>query len=100
MVIDYSGTLIYCTKGSMKNVRLGYSISCHRSQGAQYQVVIIITPRAHTFALNSNLLYVGISRAKKQCYHIGEVRTVEHALKKKENFQRHTMLQTFLSQEG
>jgi exodeoxyribonuclease V alpha subunit len=100
MVIDYSGTLVYCTKGSMKNVRLGYSISCHRSQGAQYQVVIIITPRSHTYSLNANLLYVGISRAKKQCYHIGEIRTVEYALKKKENFQRHTMLQTFLSQEG
>lgn len=96
IVVDYDGTLIYIPKGSMKNIRLAYAISMHKSQGAQYKVVILLTPRAHTFMLNSNLLYVGESRAKKYCYHLGEVRTVNLALKKKENFNRKTMLQEFL----
>ena len=46
--------------------------------------------------LNSNLLYVGESRAKEKCYHLGEVRTVNNALKKKENFDRKTLLGGFL----
>lgn len=96
IVVDYDGTLIYIPKGSMKNIRLAYAISMHKSQGAQYKVVILLTPRAHTFMLNSNLLYVGESRAKKYCYHLGEARTVNLALKKKENFNRKTMLQEFL----
>ena len=96
IVVDYDGTLIYIPKGSMKNIRLAYAISTHKSQGAQYKIVILLTPRAHTFMLNSNLLYVGESRAKKYCYHLGEVRTVNLALKKKENFNRKTMLQEFL----
>ena len=98
MVIDYDGTLVYCPKGSMKNVRLAYAISTHKSQGGQFKVVILLTPRAHTYMLNSNLLYVGISRAKEKCYHLGEIKTVNLALKKKENFNRKTLLQKFLSE--
>jgi exodeoxyribonuclease V alpha subunit len=80
----------------MKNIRLAYAISTHKSQGGQFKVVILVTPRSHTYMLNSNLLYVGISRAKEKCYHLGEIRTVNNALKKKENFDRKTMLGTFL----
>ena len=96
MVIDYDGTLIYCPKSSMKNIRLAYAISTHKSQGGQFKVIILVTPKAHTFMLNSNLLYVGESRAKEKCYHLGEVRTVNNALKKKENFDRKTLLGGFL----
>ena len=96
IVVDYDGTLIYIPKSSMKNIGLAYAISIHRSQGSQAKVVVLLSPRAHTFMLNSNLLYVGISRAKEKCYHIGEIRTVNNALKKKENFDRKTLLPTFL----
>ena len=99
MVVDYDGTLIYIPKSSMKNIRLAYAISTHKSQGGQFKVVILITPKAHTFMLNSNLLYVGESRAKEKCYHLGEIRTVNNALKKKENFDRKTMLQMFMKAE-
>lgn len=96
MVVDYDGTLIYAPKASMKNIKLAYVISIHKSQGGQFKIVIIVTPKAHTFMLNSNLLYVGESRAKEKCYHLGEIKTVNNALKKKENFDRKTMLSIFL----
>lgn len=98
MVIDYDGTLIYCPKSSMKNIRLAYAISTHKSQGGQFKVVILVTPKAHTFMLNANLLYVGESRAKEKCFHIGEIKTINHALKKKENFNRKTLLCHFLKE--
>lgn len=99
MVVDYDGTLIYIPKSSMKNIRLAYAISTHKSQGGQFKVVVLITPKAHSYMLNSNLLYVGESRAKEKCYHLGEIRTVNNALKKKENFDRKTMLQIFMKAE-
>lgn len=99
MVVDYDGTLIYIPKSSMKNIKLAYAISTHKSQGGQFRVVILVTPRSHTFMLNSNLLYVGESRAKEMCYHLGEIKTVNTAIKKKENFDRKTMLVTFLNKE-
>lgn len=100
MIVDYDGTLIYIPKASMKNIRLAYAISTHKSQGGQFKIVILLTPKAHTFMLNSNLLYVGESRAKEKCYHIGEIKTVNNALKKKENFDRKTMLPVFLKANG
>lgn len=96
MVVDYDGTFIYIPKSSMKNIRLAYAISTHKSQGGQFKIVVLITPKAHSYMLNSNLLYVGESRAKEKCYHLGEIRTVNLALKKKENFDRKTMLQMFM----
>ena len=96
MISNYDGTLIYYDKGKLKNIRLAYAITTHKSQGGQFKVVILITPRSHTFMLNSNLLYVGISRAKEKCYHLGEIKTVNNALKKKENFDRKTLLLGFL----
>lgn len=99
MVVDYDGTLIYVPKASMKNIKLAYVISIHKSQGGQFKIVILVTPKAHTFMLNSNLLYVGESRAKEKCYHLGEIKTVNNALKKKENFDRKTMLSIFLNSQ-
>ena len=96
MVSNYDGTLIYYDKGKLKNIRLAYAITTHKSQGGQFKVVILLTPRSHTFMLNSNLLYVGISRAKEKCYHLGEIKPVNNALKKKENFDRKTLLLGFL----
>ena len=99
MVVDYDGTKIYIPKSSMKNIRLAYAISTHKSQGGQFKVVILLTPKAHTFMLNSNLLYVGESRAKEKCYHLGEIKTINNALKKKENFDRKTLLEMFLKKK-
>ena len=96
MVSNYDGTLIYYDKGKLKNIRLAYAITTHKSQGGQFKVVILVTPRSQTFMLNSNLLYVGISRAKEKCYHLGEIKTVNNALKKKQNFDRKTLLGNFL----
>ena len=47
--------------------------------------------------LNSNLLYVGVSSAKEKCYHLGEVRTVNNALKKKENFDKKDIIRWFFT---
>lgn len=99
MVIDYGSELIYCPKASMKNIRLAYACTIHKCQGSEYKNVILLTPSAHTFMLNSNLLYVGISRAKENCYHLSEVGTVNIALRKKENFERKTLLQDFLKEK-
>ena len=96
MVVDYDGMLILVPKSSMKNIRLAYAISTHKCQGSSYKVVIFLTPKAHTYMLNSNLLYVGETRAREKCFHLGEIKTVNNAIKKKENFDRKTMLGRFL----
>jgi exodeoxyribonuclease V alpha subunit len=48
--------------------------------------------------LNSNLLYVGLTRTKEKCFHLGNISTINKAIKKKENFNRQTFLKDMLAQ--
>ena len=52
----------------MISVGLGYSISIHKSQGSSIKVVILVTPSAHIYMLNSNLIYVGLTRMKEKMF--------------------------------
>lgn len=89
------GDVIY-NKSQMMQLKLSYSIGIHKSQGSACKVVILLTPKAHTYMLNSNLIYVGQTRAKERVYHFGEVETINRAIKKKADFNRNTFLKELL----
>lgn len=95
VVIKFDTVNVIYKKEQMSSVKLAYCISTHKSQGGSADTVILLTPKAHTYMLNSNILYVGVTRAKKNCFHLGELKTINSALKKKENFNRKTMLRSF-----
>jgi len=95
VIIQFDELVIY-TKNDLLNIKLAYSISIHRSQGGQAKIVIMITPKAHTFMLNSNLMYVALTRAKQKVFHFGETETVNRAIKKKADFNRKTHLKELL----
>ena len=50
--------------------------------------------------LNSNLLYVGVSRTKNRCYHLGSIDAVNMAVKKKANLSRQTFMQELIKSIG
>jgi len=99
IIINFDGVKIIYDKSDALKLKLAYSISLHKSQGSQNKIIIILTPKAHTFMLNSNLLYVGQTRTQLRCYHMGDVKTVNNAIKEKVNFNRNTFLQELLQQE-
>lgn len=96
VVIDFDGINIRYNKEMMNMVKLGYAITCHKSQGSSINYVILLTPQSDIYTLNSNLLYVGCTRARNRCVHIGSVDTVNKVIKKKANFARHTFMQQML----
>ena len=61
-------------------------------QGGQARYIIVFAPKAHSYMLNSNLLYVGVTRAKEKCILIGELDTYNRSIKKKENLARNTFM--------
>lgn len=96
IIIDFDGTKVVYTKHFMQSVQLGYAISVHKSQGSTIKIVILCTPSSHAFILNSNLLYVGLTRMKEKCFHLGDIATVNRAVKKKLNLDRNTFLKDML----
>ncbi len=96
VIIDFDGNRVKYSRDEMSEVNLGYCISCHKSQGGSFKIVIFISPSSHTFMLNSNLMYVGLTRTTQRCFHVGDIGTINKAVKKKENLKRNTFMQGFL----
>jgi len=99
VVIDFEGNLVQYSRSDMQMVQLGYSFSIHKSQGSGSDIVILITPPEHAYFLNANIIYVGLTRTRKRCFHIGSAETVNKSVTFKANFQRNTWLQPFLIKE-
>lgn len=96
IIADFNGVYVKYYRNDMNMVKLGYAISIHKSQGGGFKKVILCTPQSHIFMLNSNLLYVGLTRMKERLYHLGSLQSVNQAVKKKANLTRHTFMQNLL----
>ena len=96
IIANFNGIRVKYYKNDMNMVKLGYAISIHKSQGGGFKTVILCSPQSHIFMLNSNLLYVGLTRMKEKLYHLGSLQSVNQAVKKKANLTRHTFMQDLL----
>lgn len=96
VIVDFNGIHVKYYRNDMNMVKLGYAISIHKSQGGGFKTVILCSPQSHIFMLNSNLLYVGLTRMKEKLYHLGTLQSVNQAVKKKANLVRHTFMQKLL----
>ena len=94
--IKFNDEMVSYDKTDMANVKLAYSISIHKSQGGSAKVIILLTPKAHTYMLCSNLLYVGVTRAKDKVIHFGNANTINTIIKKKADLTRNTWLMNYI----
>ena len=96
IIANFNGIRVKYYRNDMNMVKLGYAISIHKSQGGGFKKVILCSPQSHIFMLNSNLLYVGLTRMKEKLYNLGRLQSVNQAVKKKANLTRHTFMQKLL----
>ena len=71
------------TIDQMNDLRLGYAITVHKSQGGEYDSVILPLCEYNRNMLTRNLLYTAISRAKKQIILVGNPEMLRSCLKNK-----------------
>lgn len=60
---------------------LSYAVSVHKSQGSEYPVVIMPLTTQHYLLLQRNLLYTGVTRAKKMMVLVGTWKALSIAVK-------------------
>lgn len=75
---------------------LAYASTIHKSQGSEYPIVIIPVVMSHYVMLKRNLIYTGITRAKKICVLIGEKKALAVAINNNIYDTRNTMLEEWL----
>jgi ATP-dependent exoDNAse (exonuclease V) alpha subunit len=65
-----------------KNLMLAYCISVHKSQGSEYDTVILPLTKQFSSLLNRNLIYTAISRAKREVILVGDADALDMALQR------------------
>lgn len=73
------GETIY-DKSKLHNLQLCYATTIHKSQGSEYDIVVIPMLENASIMLQRNLLYTAITRAKKICIIVGTWRAVQIAV--------------------
>lgn len=81
----------------LDEIVLSYAISIHKSQGSEFDAVIIPLFMQHFILLQRNLLYTAITRAKKLCILVGQPKAVAMAIKNNKGVERVTFLKEFLT---
>ncbi len=77
-----------------------YAVTIHRSQGSEYPAVVIPLTTSSWMMLQRNLLYTGITRAKKLLILAGSRRALAQAVRTRGAGRRHTALTHRLSPAG
>ena len=97
--VRYYERVIEYAYDELNELMLAYAISIHKSQGSEFSAVIIPIFTQHFTLLQRNLLYTAITRAKKLCIFIGQVKAVAMAIKNNKSINRKTFLKEFLTQD-
>ena len=66
----------------LDELALAYAVTIHKSQGSEYPIVVMPFTMSHFVMLQRNLLYTGVTRAKKILVLVGEKKAVYYAIKK------------------
>lgn len=63
----------------LDEIVLAYACTIHKSQGSEYPAVIMVVSYQHYIMLQRNLIYTGITRAKRLCFILGTNKAIYHA---------------------
>ncbi len=80
------------TQQELGELELAYACTVHKSQGSEYPVVIMPMHTSHFIMLKRNLVYTGITRAKKQCILVGTKKALAMAVNTEDTEKRFTQL--------
>lgn len=94
--IDFDNNIVKYTPTNFNKFRLAYAISIHKSQGSEFDVVIIPIVKGFNKMLYRKLIYTGITRSKKMLYLIGDIKALEIAVANTKTDIRRTTIKDFL----
>lgn len=94
--IDFDGNLVKYTPANFINFKSAYSISIHKAQGSEFDVVVIPIVNAYNKMLYQKLIYTGVTRAKKKLYIVGDFSALIRASRNTSDDIRRTTIKNYL----
>jgi exodeoxyribonuclease V alpha subunit len=90
--INFDGRKICYERMEITDLQPAYAISVHKSQGSEYPVVIFPLMKQHFMMLQRNLVYTGLTRAKRKVIFVGDPAAYAMAIRNDKTLERQTDL--------
>ncbi|WP_461210519.1 SF1B family DNA helicase RecD2 [Desulfocurvus sp. DL9XJH121] len=92
VLVDFDGRSVTYESFELDELAPAYAISVHKSQGSEYPAVVMPVVTQHYVMLERNLIYTGLTRARKLAVMIGPPRAMHIGLGRKDSRKRFTHL--------
>ena len=92
ITIDFEGNKVIYTKKDLKQIKHAYAITIHKSQGSEFEHVIMPISTSYYKMLYNKLIYTGVSRAKKSLTIVGSAQAFIRAINNNYSSNRKTSL--------
>ena len=92
LTVSFDGREILYDVTELDELVLAYAATVHKSQGSEYPIVVMPVLMTHYVMLQRNLVYTGVTRAKKLMVMIGSTKALALAVRNVTVTRRNTML--------
>lgn len=90
--VDFDGKIVKYSAEQLDQLELAYAVTVHKSQGSEFEVVILMLPEGRDRLSYRNLLYTAVTRAKRLLILIGSPRKVSEMVQNYQRTLRHSCL--------
>ena len=97
LTVDFDGKTVEYDVTELDELTLAYATTIHKAQGSEYPIVVMPVLMTHFVMLQRNLIYTGITRAKKICVLIGAMKALAYAVRNMSVLKRNTSLRERLN---
>jgi exodeoxyribonuclease V alpha subunit len=91
------GVVTFSEGEALAKLRLAYAVTVHKSQGNEFDTILLPIVKSQGRMLQRNLLYTAITRARKRVWLIGEESAIYTAVKNDRVVKRNTVLANLTS---
>ncbi len=96
ITIDFPQGTVLFQPADFVDLAHAYAITVHKSQGSEYPAVVMIAHTQHYMMLQRNLIYTGLTRAKKTMVFLGSKKAISIAVNNNKIKKRNTILSELL----
>ena len=101
LFVDFEdGRRVMYSKSDYDELVLSYAITIHKSQGSEFDVVVIPVISGPPMLLTRNLLYTAVTRAKKMVVLVGTKQCIGRMVSNNYTKVRYTMLKHFIIEDS
>ena len=86
-------------RGELQELQLAYALTVHKSQGSEYETVVLVLLPSQQIMLQRNLVYTAVTRAKSHVYIVGSPAAFKKALRTQHTAGRTSLLRARLTGE-